>query len=126
MIMSPTRLHVGVEGGRAVLPAPRRAEDGEVRQLSGWRRNRLRAASGFTIDALGLDTAARGMKLEDQRPDFMVVDDIDDSEDSPGTVRKKARILTKKIIPAGAKDPALLMCQNLIHANSVFSRILDG
>lgn len=37
----------------------------------GWRRQRLRTASGFTVDALGLDTSARGIKLEDQRPDLM-------------------------------------------------------
>jgi hypothetical protein len=33
----------------------------------GWRRNRLRTESGFTIDAIGLDTAARGVKLESRR-----------------------------------------------------------
>ena len=37
----------------------------------GWRRNRLRTADGFTVDALGLDTAARGIKLDMDRPDLM-------------------------------------------------------
>jgi len=37
----------------------------------GWRRNRIITASGFILDACGLDSAARGIKFEDQRPDFM-------------------------------------------------------
>ncbi len=43
----------------------------------GWRRNRLSTRAGFTIDAVGLDTAARGIKLEEDRPDLFVFDDID-------------------------------------------------
>lgn len=37
----------------------------------GWRRNRLATASGFVVDALGLDTQVRGIKFESSRPDLM-------------------------------------------------------
>jgi len=50
---------------RGLRPARR-----QVRQSKGWRRNRLRTASGFTIVAIGLDTAARGVKLDEDRPDL--------------------------------------------------------
>ena len=43
----------------------------------GWRKNRLRTAGGFTIDAVGLDTAARRLKVEEQRPNLIVLDDVD-------------------------------------------------
>jgi hypothetical protein len=52
---------------------------GKFGNPKGWRRNRVRAASGFTVDAIGLDTAARGIKLEDARPDLIILDDIDGS-----------------------------------------------
>lgn len=92
----------------------------------GWRRNRLRTQSGFTIDALGLDTAQRGVKLEEQRPDCIIVDDIDEETDSLPLTEKKIKILTRALIPAGAHDVAILFVQNLVHKDSVFSRLVDG
>lgn len=92
----------------------------------GWRRNRLRTQSGFTIDALGLDTAQRGVKLEEQRPDCIIVDDIDEETDSLPLTEKKIKILTRALIPAGASDVAILFVQNLVHKDSVFSRLVTG
>ena len=92
----------------------------------GWRRNRLRSAAGFTIDALGLDTASRGVKLDDQRPDFIVFDDLDDPEDSPRVVARKIRTITKGLLPAGAKNCAVIAIQNLVHRDGVFARLVDG
>src|SRR5687768_7735467 len=51
----------------------------------GWRRSRLRTASGFTVDALGLDTGARGGRIEESRPDFICIDDVDELHDSFAT-----------------------------------------
>lgn len=93
----------------------------------GWKRNRLRTAAGFTIDAIGLDVArSRGAKLEETRPDWMVLDDIDDQEDSDDTIAKKMRALTRKILPAGAVDLAVLFIQNLIHDASIASLLESG
>lgn len=89
----------------------------------GWRRNRLRTSSGFTIDALGLDVAARGLKLEEDRPDFMVFDDLDNEDDGPGQVQSKVEKITKKLLPAGSSDLAVLMIQNLVHPQGVFAQL---
>lgn len=92
----------------------------------GWRRSRLRTASGFTVDALGLDTGSRGSKIEEHRPDIMIIDDIDDLFDTPKTTLKKMKILSQTILPAGSGDCAVLFVQNLITPDSVASRLLDG
>lgn len=92
----------------------------------GWRRNRLITKSRFIIDALGLDTASRGIKFEDQRPDLIVIDDVDGKHDSLGATNKKLEILTRSIIPAGARHVTVLAVQNLIHKNSIFSQLADG
>jgi hypothetical protein len=92
----------------------------------GWRRSRLRTASGFTIDALGLDTGARGAKIEESRPDIMIIDDVDELFDSPQSTLKKIKILSQTILPAGSNDCAVLFVQNLITPDSVASRLLDG
>lgn len=99
---------------------------GKFGNSKGWRRNRVRTATGFTVDALGLDTAARGVKLEDQRPDLIVLDDIDAHDDSPNAVARKIDAITLKLLPAGAPDVQVLAIQNLIHRDGVFARLVDG
>ena len=94
--------------------------------VRGWRRNRLITASGFLIDALGLNTAARGIKFENQRPDAIIFDDVDDENDSLDVVEKKEKMITRKILPAGARDVTVLGAQNLVHPNSVFTRLVEG
>lgn len=96
---------------------------GKYGNSRGWRRNRLRTASGFTIDALGLDSASRGARVEEQRPDLLVIDDIDDPLDTPAAVEKKIEILTKSVLPLGTSNMAVLAIQNVIHDNSVFARL---
>lgn len=99
---------------------------GKYGTSKGWRRNRLRTASGFTLDAIGLDVAGRGVKLEDQRPDFLVVDDIDGRHDSAAITRRKLETLAEDLIPAGAADLAIVAIQNLVQPNGVFARIASG
>lgn len=91
----------------------------------GWRRNRLWTRSGLIVDALGLDTAARGVKLGKQRPDLTVFDDVDDEKDSMPTIEKKVNSITKKLLPAGAPDSAVLFVQNLVHYESVAARLAN-
>lgn len=93
----------------------------------GWRRNRLRTAASFTVDAIGLDVArTRGAKLEDARPDLIILDDVDDGEDSEDLTNKKVRALTRKLLPAGSADLAVIAIQNLVHEASIFSQLADG
>lgn len=92
----------------------------------GWRRNRLRTAAGFTVDALGLDTAARGVKIDEQRPDLLVLDDLDSEHDTAAKVARKIRTLTRAVLPTGADDLAVLAIQNLVHPDSIFAQLADG
>lgn len=92
----------------------------------GWRRNRLRTAGGFTVDAVGLDTAARGVKVEEQRPDFIIFDDIDEKHDSAASTAKKIDIITTSVLPAGSPNVGVLAIQNLIIPDGVFTRLVDG
>ena len=89
----------------------------------GWRRNRVRTASGFTVDALGLDVAARGVKLNEQRPDLILFDDVDDTADSLETVEKKITAITQKILPAEAPEAATAFVQNIVHYESIAARL---
>lgn len=92
----------------------------------GWRRERLRTKAGFTVDSLGLDTGARGVKIEDARPDLIILDDVDELHDTIVTTNKKIATITQSILPSGSIDAAVLFIQNLIHPNSVASQLADG
>lgn len=92
----------------------------------GWRRNRLRTAGGFTVDAIGLDTAARGAKVEEDRPDVIIFDDIDGKHDSTEKTLKKLATIKTTILPAGSADCAVLGIQNLIIPHGVFTRLSDN
>lgn len=88
-----------------------------------WRRSRLWTAHGFVIDAIGLETAARGLKVETDRPDFLILDDVDAKHDGEAMVKKKLETITSTLIPAGSNDLAILGVQNLVHKGSVFDKI---
>lgn len=92
----------------------------------GWRRNRLHTASGLVVDGLGLDTAARGLKAEDQRPDLIILDDIDQRHDTKTMVDRNQQTITDTILPMGTTDVAVLGLQNLIIPHGVFARLVNG
>lgn len=108
-------------------PEISRRKIGKHGNAAGWRRNRFWTEDGFVVDAIGLDTASRGVKLEEQRPDIMVFDDVDEQHESPHVTAKKAAIITNDIMPAGdPKTCVYAFSQNLIHKDGVFAQIEDG
>jgi hypothetical protein len=92
----------------------------------GWRRQQLRAGNGFTVAGYGLDTGLRGAKIENYRPDWIHLDDVDELTDSLPVIQKKSDIITKSILPAGSSDLAVSFTQNAIHRESLMSRMIDG
>jgi len=89
----------------------------------GWRRSRIRSEAGLTVDALGLDVLMRGVKLEEQRPDLIIFDDLDDRADSIETVKKKIVSITTKILPSGSSDVAVAFLQNVVHHEGIAGRL---
>ncbi len=90
---------------------------------SGWRHNRLYTSNGFVVDSIGLDTAKRGSKILDNRPDFMIFDDIDAKSDSSMVTQKKIDTITTSLLPAGSTDAAVLFVQNMIISTGVFAQL---
>lgn len=107
--------HVGID--RAV---------NEFGASKGWKRTEIRAANGFNAVAFGLDSGMRGAKLDEVRPDLIVMDDIDGRHDTPATTRKKIEIITETILPAGSVDRAVIIVQNKIHKDSIVAQLTDG
>lgn len=91
----------------------------------GWRRNQLRSSNGFNVAAFGLDTGARGVKLDEFRPDLIILDDIDGRHDTPRSTAKKESIITQTLLPAGSADAVILFLQNLIIEDGIVARMVD-
>lgn len=105
---------------------------GEVRALNaygnskGWTGQMLRTGRGWNALSVGLDGNVRGAKLDELRPDLIILDDIDGRHDSPEVTKKKTITILRTILPAGSADCAVMFVQNRIHKQSVMSRLLDG
>lgn len=98
----------------------------ETGQRKSWSRTRLITGTGFVIDALGLNSAGRGVKVEDVRPDCLVFDDIDDKHDTQEATRKKETTIKDTIIPMfGGDGAAIIGIQNKIIPDGVFARLSD-
>ena len=101
-------------------------KQGKYGNSLGWRIDTLRCGNDFSVIALGLNASVRGIKLDQFRPDLIVFDDIDDRRDSMAAIQKKIDTITSDILPAGSADVAVLGIQNLIHPNSIFSKLVNG
>jgi len=99
---------------------------GKLGRPTGWRREFLQTRSGYTIEAIGLDKAARSSKIEDRRPDLCIIDDIDGKHDSPKVIAKKVQTLTETLLPALANDAVVIFIQNVIHSDSVAAQLVDN
>lgn len=103
-----------------MFASPKFSKEGHSK---GWRHNRLYCGNGYVIDAIGLDTAKRGSKVLDNRPDFMIFDDIDAKTDGPMATQKKIETITTSLLPAGSADAAVLFVQNMIIDTGVFAQL---
>jgi predicted phage terminase large subunit-like protein len=92
----------------------------------GWNINRLRTAEGFTMDAIGLDAAARGVRIDFSRPDLLLLDELDEQLDSPPTIEKKIEVLTRSILPTGDAALSVVGVQNIPNVDGVFAQLADG
>jgi hypothetical protein len=98
-------------------------EIGKFGRPRSWRRNRLRTASGLTVDAIGFDTAVRGSKIKTDRPGYIILDDIDNKKDTFTATKKKTETLTTSIFPSGSPDVAVLAIQNLMISHGIFAML---
>lgn len=118
--------HIEESDIRKYYPDVAEARVDEYGDRWGWKRDRLVTEAGLIVDAYGLFGAGRGAKIEEYRPDLIILDDIDEEDDSIDVVKKKRDRIQQQVIPAGSNDRAILFIQNVVHRNSVMNRLLTG
>lgn len=98
----------------------------EFGQSAGWQMSLLRTANGFNVLALGLDSASRGIRFDEFRPDLIIADDLDGKHDTPKTTEKKLETLTESILPAGSPYCAFAYGQNVILHDGLMDSLVKG
>lgn len=99
---------------------------GKYGASKGWRRDQLQTANGFYVAAYGMDTALRGVRLDEYRPDLICYDDVDKESDSPEDTEKIINGITTSIMPAGSSDCAHLFVQNKVLEEGLFGQLVSG
>lgn len=82
-------------------------------------------ALGAKITCASLEQSMRGIRSREHRPDLIISDDIED-ENSVKTKESRDKtfnLLTGEIIPAGDLDTSFWVIGNLLHEDSVISRL---
>ncbi len=93
---------------------------------ASWSSDRLVTKAGQVVEFISLLGNARGFTTEEgKRPDVFVLDDIDDSKDTPYFTNKKLEILKYSILPARGDNTLILFPQNLIHRDSICQQVRD-
>ncbi len=91
-----------------------------------WRRNRMRTKGGGIVDALGLKTAKRGIKVHGLPPDGLALDDLDHLHDTAAATRKKSKTVKNDIMGMCVAATMVIVAQNKIVPNGIMARLLDG
>lgn len=102
---------------------------GEQYNAGCWQEGEFVTKDQCAFFSRGRGQSPRGLRFRDKRPDYIVVDDLDDDE----MCRSEARVreMTKWIKEAlfgcfGGKEGRFIMVGNLISKNSVLQRIIDS
>ena len=91
--------------------------------VKGWRMDQIRTSRGFSVAGIGLDAAMRGIKLDEFRPDWIVLDDLDGLHDTATTTLKKELTLTASVLGSGSDECVVSLTQNLIIEDGIAARI---
>ena len=102
---------------------------GEQYNSGMWQEGEFVTRDGCAFFSRGRGQSPRGLRFREMRPDYIVIDDLDDDE----LCRSEARVreLTKWVKEAlfgcfGGKDGRFIMVGNLISRKSVLQNIIDS
>ena len=104
------------------------ADFGKQIKEGNWAEGKFSTSDGYFFTSLGRGQSPRGLKEHSRRPDYIIIDDIDDDE----MVRNEQRVskATEWVLSAlfGAMEAGrgrFIMVGNRIAKNSVLSKIIE-
>lgn len=105
------------------------ADFGEQKNLGHWQEGEFTSQSGVNFLACGRGQSPRGLRERESRPDYIVIDDLDDDELCRNEKRVKDLTAWVKEALFGALDVGrgrFIMVGNLISKTSVLANIAES
>ena len=104
-------------------PGMARAVRNKKGTIVGWRVDYIQTEAGHIFEFVALEEGMAGANVSDQRISFLLLDDVDDREDSPVIAEKNFNLVTREILPMGQANTLVFFAQNLISRYSVMHQI---
>src|SRR5262249_27747279 len=98
------------------LANPRLGKFGNQR---GWNAEAVYTDNDFGVVAVSLEKGIRGLRDEERRPTFILIDDIDERDDSPVIKQEKFDTVRFDALPMLAPFGVAIYAQNLIYSGSL-------
>lgn len=99
---------------------------GKFGNQRGWKADAIYTAGGFAVVSVSLEQGIRGLKDGHRRPTFILLDDIDERDDSLEVKREKFEAITQDALPMLAPYGITIKGQNLIYSGSIADDTLQG
>jgi hypothetical protein len=90
-----------------------------------WNEDKIEMSNGRVIQAFGRGQSLRGTKEKDIRPDFCLIDDLEDEESvsEPHHRDKTQRYVMKTVIPALAPGARVVILGNMLDPDCLIVRL---
>lgn len=98
----------------------------EQNASKGWTAEFIYCDAGYVFHYIGLDQGVAGANVDDVRPTFIVLDDVDDREDSALISDNRLHVLTRAVLPTGQHNTLVFIAQNYISRHGAIYRIHTG
>lgn len=102
---------------------------GEQYKIGDWQEGRFTTADGCAFYARGRGQSPRGLRKRQNRPDYIICDDIDDDElcENPKRVRKLVKWILEALFPTmDAGRGRFIIVGNLISKNSAMAAMMQN
>lgn len=90
---------------------------------SKWTSTFLKSEANYSVQGGSLDSGLAGSRVEETRPTYIVLDDIDGRENSPLIADSRLNMLTNEILLMGQFNTLTFFAQNFINKYSTMYRI---
>lgn len=121
--------HELVHNDRLVADYPEVCEPGrKMPRFPRWRNNEIVTNNGIKITALGYGQNIRGRRHVENRPDLIILDDVETRENTltPEARHKVDDWFNKSILKAGTKATQVLVVGTIQHYDALLARLTNG
>lgn len=108
--------------GKIAGYVPPKAEEKEK-----WTTSDIVTTSGVKVIARGWKAKLRGLKKRSERPDLIILDDVENDEQVESDIQRKklSKIFNKSIMNLGSQDTRFIIIGTILHYDSLLNNLIE-